>query len=116
MRNRYLHIGNGSVNYADNVFSGIARITENRSAADFCLEKAEEWRHSTVKNYETFSAEQREEIARRWEAAKDLPEGDYKYYFNLEDKVEMFIKSVKELAEDLDITYDLKIKAVKNEK
>ena len=116
MRNRYLHITNGSVNYEDNVFSGIARINEERSASDFCLEKAEDWRHSTVKNYERFSPEQREEIARRWEAAKDLPEGEYKYYFNLEDKVEMFIKSVKELAEDLNITYDLKIKAAKNEK
>ena len=116
MRKKYLHITDSSVNYEDNVFSGTAFITEERSAAEFCLEKAEEWRHSTVKNYDRFSAEEREEIARRWEAAADLPEGEYKYYFNLEDKVDVFIKSVKELAEDLDITYDLKIKAIKNEK
>jgi hypothetical protein len=115
MRNRYLHIGNGSVNYTDNVFSGIARITEERSAADFCLEKAEDWRHSTVKNYDTFSAEQREEIARRWEAAKDLPDGEYEYYFNLEDKSKVFKLSVAELAKSLGIKYELKLKGGQDE-
>ena len=37
----------------------------------------------------------------------NLPDGNYEYYFNLEDKTEVFIKSVQELAEKLGIDYEL---------
>ena len=37
----------------------------------------------------------------------NLPDGNYEYYFNLEDKTETFKKSVQELAEKLGIDYEL---------
>lgn len=40
----------------------------------------------------------------------NLPVGNYECYFNIEDKKEVFIKSVQELAEKLDIDYELIIK------
>lgn len=52
----------------------------------------------------------REEFKKLWEAAINLPTGKYEYYFNLEDKTEVFIKSVQELGERLGIDYELIIK------
>lgn len=37
-------------------------------------------------------------------------EGKYEYYFNLENKKEVFVQSVKELATRLGIKYDLILK------
>lgn len=51
-----------------------------------------------------------EKLAKLWEAAINLPDGKYDYYFNLEDKREVFVKSVKELASRLGIDYELIIK------
>lgn len=109
MVNNYLYIENGKFNYQDGVFSGIATLTKER-VSSFCLEQAEETRHSDLGNYDGLSKKQREELAKRWEAAKDLPDGEYDYYFNLEDKCKVFKESVEALAQKLGISYELKLK------
>ena len=109
MQNHYLHIKEDGVSYADNVFSGFGPYTKTEFK-EFCLQKAEEMRTSDLGNFTAFTKKQREELAKRWEAAKDLPAGEYEYYFNLEDKRKMFKQSVAELAKRLGIKYELKLK------
>ena len=100
-----MHIEGNSISYCDGAFCGIVD-----KIGDVFQEKADEWRHSKFGNYDNFTTEQREEIARRWEKAKDLPDGEYDYYFNLENMVEVFKKSVDELAKKFGIDYELKLK------
>lgn len=102
--NHYLHIKDNTWNWSDGVFSGIATRTREQ-VKDFCLAQADGVHH--VANYNCLSKEQRKELAKKWEAAKDLPDGEYDFYFNLEDKVKVFKQSVKELAKKLGINYDL---------
>ena len=109
MENHYLHIENGKFNWSDYVFSGIATLAQDK-VSDFCLEQADTTRDSSLGNYDNFTTEQREKLAKLWESAMNLPDGNYDYYFNLEDKTEVFIKSVQELAEKLGIDYELIIK------
>lgn len=110
MNNEYLHIEGNYWSYCDGVFSGCATLDSTDEVEAFCLDKAEQMCHSTFENYDHLSQKQREELAKRWEAAKDLPDGEYDYYFNLEDKVKAFKQSVKELAERLGVSYELKLK------
>lgn len=109
MTNHYLHIENGKFNWSDYVFSGIATVAQNK-VSDFCLEKADEMRNSNLGNYDHLTSEQRERLAKLWESAMNLPDGNYEYYFNLEDKTEVFIKSVQELGKKFGIDYELIIK------
>ena len=109
MTNHYLHIENGKFNWSDGVFSGIATVTQDK-VSDFCLEKANEIRNSNLGNYDHLTSEQRERLAKLWESAMNLPDGNYGYYFNLEDKTEVFIKSVQELGKKFSIDYELIIK------
>ena len=109
MTNHYLYIENGTFNWSDDVFSGIATVAQDK-VSDFCLEKADKMRNSNLGNYDHLTSEQRERLAKLWESAMNLPDGNYEYYFNLEDKTETFIKSVQELAEKLGIDYELNIK------
>jgi len=106
MNNNYLHIEGDHWSWFDGVFSGVATRTREQ-VEDFCLAQADEARHSDLGNYDHLSKKQREELAKKWEAAKDLPDGEHDYYFNLEDKVKVFKQSVKELARKLGINYDL---------
>ena len=114
MINRYLHIENEiedscDFNWSDNVFIGSATVAKDK-VSDFCREKADEMRNSDLKNYDHLTTEQRERLAKLWESAMNLPDGNYDYYFNLEDKTEAFIKSVQELADRLGVKYELSIK------
>ena len=109
MINHYLYIENGKFNWSDNVFSGIAIVSQDK-VSDFCLEKADKIRNSNLGNYDHLTTEQRERLAKLWESAINLPDGNYEYYFNLENKTEVFIKSVQELADKLGIDYELNIK------
>ena len=106
MINHYLYIENCKFNWLDGVFSGIATVAQDK-VSDFCLEKADKMRNSNLGNYDYLTSEQRERLAKLWESAMNLPDGNYEYYFNLEDKTEVFIKSVQELAEKLGINYEL---------
>ena len=109
MINHYLYIENGKFNWSDGVFSGIATVAQDK-VSDFCLEKADEIRNSNLRNYDHLTSEQRERLAKLWESAMNLPDGNYEYYFNLEDKTEVFIKSVQELGKKFGIDYELIIK------
>ena len=114
MTNRYLHIENEienvyDFNWSDNVFIGSATVEKDK-VSDFCQEKADKMRNSNLRNYDYLTTEQRERLAKLWESAMNLPDGNYDYYFNLEDKTELFIKTVQELAEKLGIDYELTIK------
>lgn len=109
MINHYLYIENGTFNWSDGVFSGIATVAQDK-VSDFCLERADEMRNSNLGNYDHLTSEQRERLAKLWESAMNLPDGNYEYYFNLEDKTEVFIKSVQELGKKFGIDYELIIK------
>lgn len=110
MINHYLYIKeDGTWSWSDNVFSGIATL-EPEGISEYCLEQAKKMRYSEYGNYDHLSKEERERLAQLWENAKDLPEGRYDYYFNLEDIREVFKKSVKDLAKRLGIKYELTIK------
>ena len=109
MINHYLYIENGTFNWSDGVFSGIATVTQDK-VSDFCLEKADKMRNSNLGNYDHLTSEQRERLAKLWESAMNLPDGNYEYYFNLENKTEVFIKSVQELGKKFGIDYELIIK------
>lgn len=114
MINHYLHIENEiencyDFNWSDNVFIGSATVAKDK-VSDFCKEKADEMRNSNLKNYDYLTTEQRERLAKLWEAAVFLPVGNYDYYFNLDDKMLAFVKSVQELADRLGIDYELIIK------
>ena len=109
MNNNYLHIEGNRWNWCDGVFSGVATV-ERDKIESYCLGWADEMCHSKLGNYDGLTKKQREELAKKWEAAKDLPDGEYDYYFNLEDKNEVFKKSVKALAKKLGIKYELKLK------
>ena len=109
MINHYLYIENGTFNWSDGVFSGIATVSQDK-ISDFCLEKADKMRNSNLGNYDHLTSEQRERLAKLWESAMNLPDGNYEYYFNLDDKTEVFIKSVQELGKKFGIDYELIIK------
>lgn len=109
MINHYLYIENDRWSWSDNVFSGIGTIRKDR-VSDYCLEQADKMRNSNLGNYDELTKEQRERLAKLWEYAINLPDGKYEYYFNLEDKKEVFIKSVKALGDRLGIDYELAIK------
>lgn len=109
MINHYLYIENGKFNWLDGVFSGIATVAKDK-ISNFCLDQADKMRNSNLGNYDHLTLEQRERLAKLWEAAINLPDGKYEYYFNLEDKTEVFIKSVQELGKKFGIDYELIIK------
>lgn len=109
MQNYYLYIEHDKWNWCDGVFSGIATVRQDR-VSDYCLEQADKMRNSELGNYDDLTTEQRERLAKLWEAAINLHPGKYDYYFNLEDKREVFVKSVQELAARLGIDYELIIK------
>lgn len=109
MINHYLYIENGKFNWSDNVFSGIATVAQDK-ISNFCLDQADKMRNSNLGNYDHLTSEQREKLAKLWESAMNLPDGNYEYYFNLEDKTEVFIKSVQELGKKFGIDYELIIK------
>ena len=109
MINHYLYIENGKFNWLDGVFSGIATVAKDK-ISNFCLDQADKMRNSNLGNYDHLTSEQRERLAKLWESAMNLPDGNYVYYFNLEDRTEVFIKSVQELGKKLGIDYELIIK------
>lgn len=108
MDNKYLHIEGKDWSYCDGVFYGHITL-EPCEVEAFCLGQADEMRHSDLGNYDELTKKQREELAKRWEAAKDLSDGEYAYYFNLEDKYKVFKESVEVLAQRLGIEYKLKL-------
>lgn len=98
MINHNLYIKeDGTWEWSDGVFIGIATLKPDR-VSEYCLERAYNMRNSNLGNYDDLTTEQRERLAKLWEAAINLPDGKYDYYFNLENKKGAFIKSVQEIA------------------
>ena len=109
MNNHYLEIirtsnGNLEVNSADGVFSSFVTRNDKVAFQAYCEEKAHEWVTSKLGNYDGWTKEQRKEVAEKWLAAKDLSEGNYKYYFNLGNIEDLFREEVASLAESMGIT------------
>ena len=109
MENHYLYKINDKWNWFDGMFMGTATVSQDK-VSEYCLENADNMRNSILENYDNLTTEQREKLAKLWEAAINLPDGKYEYYFNLDNKKEAFIQSVKELGEKLGIDYKLIIK------
>lgn len=76
---------------------------------DYCDGKADEWLSSKLGNYDEWSKKDRKAIANKWVKAKELHEGIYDNYFNLQDTTEIFCKAVKKLAQEMGINYTLTI-------
>lgn len=114
--NHYLDItktqdGKIRVSSSDGVFSSIATRKDKIAFQTYCDEKAHDWLTSDLGNYAHWKKKERKEIADKWLAAKELPEGEYNYYFNLGDIRDTFRESVAELAKSMNITdYELIVK------
>ena len=113
MENHYLYKINDKWDWFDGVFMSIATVQQDR-VSEYCLEQADDMRNSILGNYDNLTTEQRERLAKLWEEAINLPDGKYDYYFNLDNKKEVFIQSVKKLGEKLGIDYELFIKDYEN--
>lgn len=116
MENHYLIItktsnGDIEVNSADGVFSSFVTRNDKVAFQAYCEEKAHEWLTSELGNYDGWSQEKRKAVAEKWLAVKNLSEGNYDYYFNLDSCEDIFRKEVASLAKILKITdYKLEIK------
>lgn len=108
MSNRYLDIevfdyGYIRINSNDGVFSSITTVAGEEKFYAYCDEKAEMWLTSKLGNFKGWSDEDRKVIANKWLKAKELSEGEYKYYFNLENIKDIFRQEVTELANSMGI-------------
>lgn len=87
----------------DGVFSYIATCEDKDDFINYCEKRENAWRNSTLGNFDNQSEFRRRIIADKWKAVKELSEGCYNYYFNLESVEGIFRKEVAELAENLGI-------------
>lgn len=87
----------------DGVFSYIATCEDKDDFISYCEKREDAWRNSTLGNFDNQSEFRRRTIADKWNAVKELPEGCYNYYFNLESVEYIFRKEVAELAENLGV-------------
>ncbi len=116
MKNLYLNIykteeGNIEISSCDGVFNSLATRQSKESFQQYCDEKADMCLNSTLGNFDGWTKQKRKAVADKWLAAKDLPEGEYKYYFNLGDIKDLFREEVAELAKSMGIeSYELIIK------
>lgn len=98
------------VSSSDGVFSSITTFKDKEGYDAYCGEKADEWLNSEFRDYDKFKKEERKEIADKWVKAKEMLLGEYKFYFNLKDKKEIFLEEVANLAKELGIEkYNLEL-------
>lgn len=115
MKDKYLEInitseGYIKINSSDGVFSSIATVLDKEDLSKYCDEKADMWLTSKLGNFDGWSNKDRKIVADKWLKVKELSEGDYKFYFNLESITDLFKTGVEDLAKKLGITnYTLKI-------
>lgn len=116
MKNHYLNIENqedGKIYMSafDGAFGYSATCNDKEDFLKYCDRLAGRWLNSTWVPFECWKKKDRKEIAGKWLAAKELPEGEYNYYFNLGDIRDTFRESVTELAKSMNITdYELIVK------
>lgn len=87
----------------DGIFSYTAIRKTKIDFIDYCEQIKDAWLNSDLKNFDGWDKSDREKIAYKWELAKQLPEGYYKYFFSLDDIQTMFQKEVANLANNLGI-------------
>ena len=115
MKNYYLYISKRSdgkigVNSSDGVFSSYTTVGSKEAFHTYCEEKANDWLKSNLGNYSCCNAKKRKIIANKWLEARNLSEGKYDYYFNIESKEDIFCKEVDSIAKSLGIKdYTLEI-------
>ena len=91
------------INASDGVFICCGTFPKD-DYFDYCDGRADEWLTSKLGNYDGWSKKDRKAIANKWVKAKELPEGRYNYYFNLQDIQKIFREAVKNLAQEMGIT------------
>lgn len=96
------------IDSSDGVFTSFGTMLEE-DYFDYCDRKSDEWLSSKLGNYDGWSKKDRKAIADKWAKAKELSEGIYDYYFNLQDTTEIFREAVKKLAQGMGINYTLTI-------
>lgn len=106
--NKYLHITleDNKVHVCawDGVFGYSALLNDWWDYEKYCDERANDWKSYPYANFDSYNKEDREKVAKKWIEAKNLREGSYEYYFNLEDLKECFHNKVAELAKCMGIT------------
>lgn len=106
--NEYLHItldgGKVLVSGFDGVFGYSAALEDWQDYERYCDERANDWISYPCANFDSYNKEDREKVAQKWIEAKNLREGSYEYYFNLEDREVCFHNEVVELAKCMGIT------------
>lgn len=108
MKNNYLDIkkedGKIVVSSSDGVFSSIITLDDKEAFKNYCERKAKEWRESILGNFANWSNEDRKRVSDKWINVRNLQCGKYNFYFNIEDKKDIFRKEVDSLAKGLGIT------------
>ena len=104
--------GKIDISAADGVFSYIATCSGKDDFINYCEKRKEAWLNSNLGNFNGLSKFKRQIIANKWDLVKELSEGYYNYYFNLESVETIFRNEVENLANSLGIknyvleTYD----------
>ena len=102
--------GKIDVTAADGVFSYAITCKDRNAFVNYCDIRKDAWLNSDLGNFDGWDKSKREEIAHKWELAKQLSEGDYNYFFSLEDIKTIFQNEVDNLAKSFGIkNYILKI-------
>lgn len=99
----------------DGVFGYSATLDDWQDYKRYCNERANDWVSCPYANYDSYNKEDREKISKKWIEAKNLREGSYEYYFNLEDLKECFHNEVAELAKCMGITIEMKDEDIEKE-
>lgn len=108
MENLYLNIekiGNNKIYIFanDGIFIYSDSYINKENFQKYCDERADMWLNSTLDNFQGWSKQKRKNIAHKWTIAKNLSEGRYNYYFNSENKENIFREEVAYLAESVGI-------------
>lgn len=95
--------GEIDISAADSIFSYIAIFSNKDDFINYCEQRKEAWLNSNLRNFEGLSKSKRQIIANKWDLVKELSEGCYNYYFNLESTETIFRNEVENLANSLGI-------------
>lgn len=95
--------GKIDISAADGVFSYIATCSDKDDFINYCEKRKEAWLNSNLGNFNGLSKFKRQIIANKWDLVKELSDGYYNYYFNLESVETIFRNEVENLANSLGI-------------
>lgn len=102
--------GKIEVSAADGIFSYIVTCEDRSAFVNYCEIRKDAWLNSNLGNFDGWDKFKREEIAHKWELAKQLSEGYYNHFFSLDDIITIFQNEVNSLANSFGIkNYTLKV-------